>query len=53
MRFVFQKDGDPPHCYRPVRTYLEQQYHERRIGRRSFIDLLSRTADLTPMKFFL
>lgn len=49
----FQQDGAPPHYALPVRTYLDDIFPQKWIGRRGFLEWPPRSPDLTPLDFFL
>lgn len=49
----FQQDGAPPHYAAAVRTYLDQVFANRWIGRRGVIEWPARSPDLTPLDYFL
>lgn len=49
----FQQDGAPPHFAQIVRTYLNDVFPNRWIGRRGFIEWPARSPDLTPLDYFL
>ena len=49
----FMQDGAPPHYATPVRTFLDQTFPSRWLGRRGAIEWLPRSPDLTPMDFFV
>lgn len=49
----FQQDGCPAHYARHVRTYLDEMYPNRWIGRRGLIEWPARSPDLAPNDFFL
>lgn len=49
----FQQDGAPPHYAVDVRTYLNNVFRGRWIGRRGSIEWPPRSPDLTPLDFFL
>lgn len=51
--FIFQQDGATPHYARIVRTWLDEAFPERWIGRRGPIEWPARSPDLTPADFFL
>lgn len=48
-----QQDGAPPHFAVGVRTYLDDTFPNRWIGRGGFIEWPPRSPDLTPLDFFL
>lgn len=50
---IFQQDGAPPHYFRQVRNYLDENYQDRWIGRRGPTEWPARSPDLTPLDFFL
>ncbi|KAJ4436441.1 hypothetical protein ANN_19074 [Periplaneta americana] len=51
---IFQQDGAPPHFANMVRTFLDEQFPARWIGRGSpYITWPARSPDLTPPDFFL
>jgi len=50
---VFQQDGCPAHYARQVRTYLDEIYPNRWIGRRGPIEWPARSPDLASNDFFL
>ena len=53
-RGIFMQDGAPPHFYRPVIEYLNNQLPGRWMGRRvNFLEWPARSPDLTPCDFFL
>ncbi|KAJ4430987.1 hypothetical protein ANN_19580, partial [Periplaneta americana] len=50
---IFQQDGAPPHFANMVRTFLDEQFPARWIGRGSpYITWPARSPDLTPPDFF-
>lgn len=49
----FQHDGAPPHFAQIVRTYLNEVFPNRWIGRRGPIEWPARSPDLTPLDFFM
>lgn len=49
----FQQDGAPPHYARPVRTYINNIFPQRWIGRRGSIEWPPRSPDLNPLDFFM
>lgn len=49
----FMQDGAPPHYASPVRTFLDQIFPSRWLGRRGAIEWPPRSPDLTPMDFFV
>lgn len=49
---IFQQDGAPPHYAANVRTFLDETFPNRWIGRRGPIEWPPRSPDLTPMDFF-
>lgn len=49
---MFQQDGAPPHYAATVRTFLDETFPNRWIGRRGPIEWPARSPDLTPMDFF-
>ena len=49
----FQQDGAPPHYHHDVRAHLEAAFPDTLIGRRGTIEYPARSADLTPIDFFL
>lgn len=51
--YIFQQDGAPPHYSNAVRTYLNETFPARWIGRRGPIEWPPRSPDLTPLDFFL
>lgn len=50
---IFQQDGAPAHYSRDVRTFLDEKFPDRWIGRRGPIEWAPRSPDLTPCDFFL
>ena len=53
-RAIFQQDGAPPHFANIIRTFLNEQFPARWIGRGSpYITWPVRSPDLTPPDFFL
>ena len=52
-RICFQQDGAPPHFSKRVRTWLDQKFDNRWIGRGGPISWAPRSPDLTPLDFFL
>ena len=53
QRIIFQQDGAPPHYLTEVRTWLNQKFQGKWIGRRGAIEWAPRSPDLTPLDFFL
>ena len=51
--FYFQHDGAPPHYSIEVRSYLDQVFPGRWIGRGGPVRWPPRSPDLTPLDFFL
>ena len=50
---IYQQDGAPPHFANTDRTFLDQLFHARWIGRESpYIIWPPRSPDLTPPDFF-
>lgn len=49
----YQQDGAPPHYALAVRSYLDQVFPNRWIGRRGTVEWAPRSPDLTPLDFFL
>lgn len=49
----FQQDGAPPHYHREVRTFLNNNFGERWIGRGAVSPWPARSPDLTPLDYFL
>ncbi|CAH0391520.1 unnamed protein product [Bemisia tabaci] len=49
----FQQDGAPAHYALVVRNFLNNEFPQRWIGRRGFIEWPARSPDLTPCDFFL
>lgn len=52
-RIVFMQDGAPPHFGRNVRSWLDDTFSGRWIGRRGSTEWPPRSPDLTPCDFFL
>jgi hypothetical protein len=52
-KFYYQQDSAPPHYYRDVRAYLDQNVSGHWIGRRGPIDFPPRSPDLTTLDFYL
>ena len=50
---IFMQDGAPPHFRRDVRTWLDQNYANRWMGRGGPIPWPPRSPDLTPMDFYV
>lgn len=50
---IFQQDGAPAHYSLEVRTWLNQKFPGKWIGRRGAIEWAPRSPDLTPLDFFL
>ena len=50
---VFQQDGAPAHYARQVRTFLDQQFPGRWLGRNGPLVWAARSPDLTPLDFFV
>lgn len=50
---IFQQDGAPSHYAATVRTFLDETFPNRWIGRRGPIEWPARSPDLTPLDFFL
>lgn len=50
---IFQQDGAPPHFALIVRTWLDQHFPNRWMGRRGPIEWPARSPDLSPPDFFL
>lgn len=48
----YQHDGAPPHSTLNVANFLNDQYHERWIGRRGTIEWPPRSPDLNPCDYF-
>lgn len=48
---IWQQDGAPPHCKRPVTQYLNVEYPQW-IGKNGTIPWPANSPDLTPMDFF-
>lgn len=48
----YMQDGAPAHYTISVRTYLDETFDERVIGRRGSIEWPARSLDLTPMDFY-
>ena len=48
---VFQQDGAPPHFFK-VRTWLNEKFNGRWIGRGGSISWAPRSRDSTPLDFF-
>lgn len=49
----FQQDGATPHYALMVRTYLDEIFPNKWIGRRGTIEWPARSPDLTPLDFYL
>ena len=49
----FQHDGAPPHYTRHVRDYLNESFPNRWLGRGRPVAWPSRSADLTPLDYYL
>ena len=50
---IYQQDGAPPHFVNIVRTFMDEQFPARWIGRgSSYITWTARSPDLTPPDFF-
>jgi hypothetical protein len=49
----FQQYGAPPHYASILRAYLNEQFHNKLIGRRGPVEWQPRSPDLTPLDFFL
>ena len=49
----FQQDGAPAHYAVSVRKWLDEQFPDRWIDRRGFVEWPARSPDLTPLDFFL
>ncbi len=52
-KIYFQQDGAPAHYTNAVRTYLEDTFQNRVIGRRGTVEWSPRSPDLSPLDFFL
>ena len=50
---IFQHDGAPAHFAPPVKTWLDENYRDRWIGRNGPIRWPPRSPDLTPLDFYL
>ena len=50
-KMIFQQDGAPPH-FSKVRTWLNEKFNGRWIGRGGSISWAPRSPDLTPLDFF-
>jgi hypothetical protein len=50
---MYQQDGAIPHYHRDIRTYLDNTFPERWIGRRRSVEYPPVSPDLTPPDFFL
>ena len=50
---IFQQDGAPPHYSLAVRSFLNEHFADRWIGRRGPLEWAPRSPDLTPCDFFL
>lgn len=50
---IFQQDGAPPHWARSVRTFLDESFPRRWIGRSGPTTWPARSPDLTPLDYFL
>ena len=48
-----QQDGAPPHYYRDVHVYLDDNLPEYWIGQRCPNDFPSHSSDLSPLNFYL
>jgi hypothetical protein len=53
QRYFFQQDGAPPHYANTLKTFLDQQFTGRWIGRRGPIAWPPRSPDLTTLDFLL
>ena len=49
----FQQDGTSPHHSYEIRSWLDQKFPNRWIGRRGLIEGPARSPDLSPLDFFL
>jgi hypothetical protein len=49
----FFRNGAPPHYVLGVRTYLDEQFPGRWIGRRGPTEWPARSPDLSPLDFYL
>lgn len=52
-RLTYQHDGAPAHYALDIRTWLDEKFPRRWIGRRGPIEWPARSPDLTPCDFFL
>lgn len=52
-KYHFMQDGAPPHYAKDVRSWLDNKFPERWIGRRGPIDWPPRSPDMTPLDFYL
>ncbi len=50
---VFMHDGSPPHYAGPVRSWLNEKFPGKWIGRRGPIKWPPRSSDLAPCDYFL
>ena len=51
-KVIFQQDGAPAHYSTDVRSFLDETFPDRWIGRRGPIEWAPRSPDLTPCDFF-
>jgi len=49
----YQQDGAPPHYHRDVRAFLDENLQGHWIRRRGTFEFPPRSADLTPLDFYL
>ena len=49
--YWWQQDGAPPHYFTPVRDTIDNEFPERWIGRRGFVEWPARSPDITPMDY--
>jgi hypothetical protein len=52
-KMIFQQDGAPAHFSKDVRSWLDEKFDDRWIGRGGPISWAPRSPDLTPLNFFL
>ena len=51
--FLFQQDGDTPHCTAQTSELLKVYFDERLISRRAEIEWPASSPDLRPLDFYL
>jgi len=52
--FIFMQDGAPPHWSKPVRSWLDEKFKQRWMGRGSSnLPWPARSPDITPCDFFM